>query len=549
MVAWAPRDRWTQVGPGLRRWQELERGVGLVMGVRRSVVVGAVVLCLLGFGPSLLARCVDGYASASSVAQGETIRFYFSSSNASCAFDFGIYREGASGRELVLSETGLVANFHPCVDAVGVPVEDDEDPLGCDWPLGYELQIPQDWTSGLYVLDLVSGGEDPLGFSAYIFFVVKEDQPGSTADILFHLPTNTWQAYNLYGDWGLYTDPQAVKVTFDRPYDRCWDACYYRWERPLIRWMETEGYPVEYCASEDLHNDQTLLEQYNLVLSVGHDEYWSKEMREQLDAFIDGGGNYAALSGNTMFRQVRYEDGGRTLVGYKAHFQQDPLYQIDPRLGTMSFVTAGWPQNETTGLHFTGYVNKDVGGPDGRFTVYRSNHWLYEGTGLLDGDEFVYELAVRVEVDGTAFVWENGLPVVTGENGTPLNYQIVGLQESSKSYSTMGIFTKPGGGTVFNAATYGWPCGLLPEFNPDDFGIVQTITRNVLQALSTGEPTPPSPTLRLFCPAAVTREATDLCSRSPATLVKRYSPTTVMVAQRRSFRTTLRTSSRSVKPW
>ena len=235
-------------------------------------MVGVVVFWLLGCGPSVVAECVDGYASASSVAQGETIRFHVSSSSASCAYELHIYREGASARERVTTVPGLQATFHPCVNATGVPVENDEDALGCGWPLAYELAIPQSWASGMYVVDLVSDGDPPLGFSAYIFFVVKEDQPGSTSDILFHLPTNTWQAYNPYDDWSLYTTPQAVKLTFDRPYKRCWDVCYYRWERPLIRWMATEGYPVEYCASEDLHNDSTLLEQYNLVLSVGHDE-------------------------------------------------------------------------------------------------------------------------------------------------------------------------------------------------------------------------------------------------------------------------------------
>jgi hypothetical protein len=214
-----------------------------------------------------------------------------------------------------------------------------------------------------------------------------------------------------------------------------------------------------------------------------------------------------------MYRQIRYEDGGRTLVGYKDHYKSDPMFGVNPLLVTRTFVGLGWPQNTTIGLHWTGWVNKDPGDlRAGRFTVYRSGHWLYAGTGLQDGDEFWYDPLVRVEVDGTEFVWENGLPVVTGDNGTPLDYQIVGLQESTKAYSTMGIFARPGGGTVFNAATYGWPRGLSEEFNPDGYETVGEITRNLLDTLSTGEPTPPSPTLSLVCPGSATWEATEPCS-------------------------------------
>ena len=35
------------------------------------------------------------------------------------------------------------------------------------------------------------------------------------------------------------------------------------------------------------------------MLSVGHDEYWSWEMRDAVEGFVAAGGNVAFFSGNT----------------------------------------------------------------------------------------------------------------------------------------------------------------------------------------------------------------------------------------------------------
>jgi len=442
---------------------------------------------------------VAGYASASSVRQGESINFH--TSTLASEYDIQIFREGATGRELMQTITNLPGNFYNCQEAVGVPVEQDEESLGCNWPVAYTLNVPQSWASGMYVADLLDPDDQPGNWGSYIFFIVSENQPGSTSNILFHMPTNTWQAYNYYGGWSLYSDPAAVKISFDRPYSACLMNiynCIFHFELPLLRWLESEGYVVEYVASEDIHNDPQLLLNYRLFLSVGHDEYWSKEMRDHLDAFLDAAGNCAIFSGNTMYRQVRYEDDGRTLVGYKSRWEHDPLYGVDNIRVSTAFhkYPVNWPQNSTTGLGWTGYVNwTPESSGKGRFTTYRSDHWIYEGTNLQDGEDFWYEPEEEAEVDGTAFVWVNGLPIATGEDNTPLNFVILGIQPSNRGHATMGIYAHSGGGAVFNGATWAWPSGLLPEYNPDDYQIIQKITRNVINTLSSSSPPPAPPPL------------------------------------------------------
>ncbi|MBV9915837.1 MAG: hypothetical protein JO153_04975 [Solirubrobacterales bacterium] len=59
-------------------------------------------------------------------------------------------------------------------------------------------------------------------------------------------------------------------------------------------------------------------------MAAGHDEYWTKTMRDAWEAARDAGVNLAFMGANDSYWQVGYEDGGRTLVGYKASPDPDP---------------------------------------------------------------------------------------------------------------------------------------------------------------------------------------------------------------------------------
>ena len=97
------------------------------------------------------------------------------------------------------------------------------------------------------------------------------------------------------------------------------------WEQPFVEWAERAGYKMEYAVNSDLEFHPENLKHYRLVLSVGHDEYWSSPMRDHLEAFIAGGGNVAFFSGNSVCWQVRSEDNGRSLVGWEGGLQTGSL--------------------------------------------------------------------------------------------------------------------------------------------------------------------------------------------------------------------------------
>ena len=114
-----------------------------------------------------------------------------------------------------------------------------------------------------------------------------------------------------------------MKVSFDRPYDQ-WDGagCFFDWDFPMIRWLEREGYNVTYVTDVDAHAGTRYLPGRRVLLSVGHDEYWSKEMRDSWEAARDQGYALAFFGGNDIYWQVRYEPSAagaaqRVLVCYK----------------------------------------------------------------------------------------------------------------------------------------------------------------------------------------------------------------------------------------
>src|SRR5260370_22140219 len=78
------------------------------------------------------------------------------------------------------------------------------------------------------------------------------------------------------------------------------------WEFPLAHWMEAQGYDVSYVSNLDTHADPKGLLRAKGFLSVGHDEYWSGEMFENVRRAIDAGVHVAFLSRNSVYGHLSF---------------------------------------------------------------------------------------------------------------------------------------------------------------------------------------------------------------------------------------------------
>lgn len=427
--------------------------------------IAATILAMSGSGVPF----VEGYAWPPSVAQGDTVNVCVSTDAAS--YDVEVLRLGLV--ETPMLSMSALPGFVQAVPGSAW--------AGCDWDVSFTVPVGADWPSGVYAARLTA----PLSLG-HAIFIVREDDPGSTARILFQCSINTWQAYDAWGGKSLYdlisNGARAHVVSFRRPYGGYTGLGQFPiWEQVLVRWMEREGYAVEYCTDLDTHADPTLQSHYGLFLVAGHDEYWSYEMRDNIEGRIEAGGNVAILGGNTCWWQIRYSDDLQQVICYK-DAALDPLTGVVDSLVTVHWYDAPVYRPANT---FIGASLLHGGFPPGSgyadYVVERSGHFVFDGTGLIDGAQFGGGLVVGEEVDGAQFVRQNGLPVPTGTDGTPPGFEILATSPASSGSATMGLLQSDSA-SVFNGASLTWLTGLAAD------PVTERITENVLGALTDGNP-------------------------------------------------------------
>lgn len=498
------------------------------------------------------------YTDRLSYAAGETLRIYTCTTAPS--YDLRIYRDGAENAE-VLVENGLTGRLHATPTDCSVN--------GCKWPVAREIEVPQQWQSGGYILHVLARYEDSQSIEHHFPFVVRSRGPSSPEAILLVACTATWVAYNDWGGSNFYegiegdnADQASPIVSTQRPFSRgfAWlpedapriplrnppklgaalryphmewayangfskkyaSAGWATYERHFLRWAEAQGFRVDVATQHDLHGDPRILEGYRCAVFVGHDEYWSWEMRDAVDSYVNHGGHIARFGGNFTW-QIRIEGDGTQQICYKSKAEtHDPVRGTDRK----HLLTTGWedaavgrPGTSTFGLNGSCGIYAGWGGcvprGSGGFTVYRPEHWAFEGTDLYYGDQLGAEAKIfGYEVDGCDYTMRHGLPYATGTDGAPDNLEILALGlattyeadhgnpgstffmgaedakkvahqllrrsdaqavERVKRGAGMIVCFDRGEGTVFNAASCEWLSGLIAR---DPF--VERMTLNVL---------------------------------------------------------------------
>jgi N,N-dimethylformamidase beta subunit-like, C-terminal len=334
---------------------------------------------------------IEGYASQVSVSAGGLLQLHVSTRPAA-RYQVQIYRLGWYGG------TGgrLVTCLPSCPKSLPGRTQPSARPdpqtglLRERWPVTTSFRIPRSWVSGYYVAKLMLATKPSdwprMGKSAVVPFIVKE-LAGKASRILVVSSVNTEQAYNNWGGKSLYdfnssNGLQATKVSFDRPYA----GRIYFYESRLVGFLERQpDLDISYTTDVDVHRNPSVLLRHRLVIVNGHDEYWSRTMRDAYEKARGRGVNLGFFGGDIGDWQVRFEDGERTMVGYKSA-ERDPHPDPQGKTTKFRFLTPPRPQCELLGTTFSEQAPQ----PSGRFKINAEaikDRW-FAGTGFKAGDTF-----------------------------------------------------------------------------------------------------------------------------------------------------------------
>lgn len=426
---------------------------------------------------------IEGYGSAMSVNQGESINFYVSTTAAS--YNIEIFRMGWYGglgaRRITspVTRTGRLQTMPTPQPQTGL--------IECNWTDPYMITIPSDWVSGAYIAKLTTG-QAPIK-NRYILFVVREDS--RPANHNFQLSVTTSQAYNNWGGKSLYsansTGGAARVVSFNRPFtDGSGTGIFlWRYEYAAVRFLEREGYDVSYTTNIDAHRRGNLLLKFKSFLSIGHDEYWSWEMRANVEAARAAGVSLGFFSANTCYWQVRFEPSSitgaldRNMVAWKESAMIGDPYALDSDPSNDERITTKWrnapvnrPESALIGVKYISFpVDADIVIDD-----VTSAPWVFTGTGLTSGS--VLPGLLGYEVDAM----DASSPPQTIRLG---HSPFLDAGTNATSYSDMTVYST-GQSTVFATGSIQWAWG-LDDWNSGGYGgsrvnaAAQQLTRNVLQ--------------------------------------------------------------------
>jgi hypothetical protein len=425
-------------------------------------------------------HALEGYASQVSAVPGDDVAVFVNTTARAVqvqAYRMGYY-QGLGGRlvwqgDMVAAGPQSAPEVSPGIGTVR-----------CAWSPTTTVSITDAWPPGCYLLKLV----DNSGQEQFVPLTVRDD--ASTAAYVIQNSVTTWQAYNLYGGYSLYYGPnaggtpvfadRARAVSFDRPYPQTWAsgaADFVGNELPLLFHLESLGLDLTYWTDVDLHANPSLLSKHRCVFSLGHDEYWSRPMRDGAVQAVANGLNFAFLGANACYRQIRMQPTSvgpnRLQVCYK-DATEDPVAQEDPSLTTVNWNQAPVDQPES---ELIGAMYQSVGAM-ADMVVTDGSSWFFDGCNVSDGQ--VFPQVIKGEYD-------RYVPSLPG----PQNLDVLAHSPvpHQSNWSDVTYYTTPGGGGVFASGSASFvsllsTTGMIPSIViPGPFPGVSDVIRRAMENL------------------------------------------------------------------
>ncbi len=233
----------------------------------------------------------------------------------------------------------------------------------------------------------------------------------------------------------------------------------------LFGWLEREGFAYDLYAETQFHFGSLNLDDYKVLIISTHPEYWSQEMYYRLKAWVfERGGKLMYLGGNGLNCAVEFLDEATMTVRNSAHGgSSSEMAEINKESRFDIYYES---EASLLGVRCTeeGIM---TGAP---YKAVDASHWVFEGTGLIDGDVFG-EKCLHMRCHGGA----SGHETDKMSPASPTNCRLLakGLNPDDGG-GEMVYFETESRGAVFSVGSISYPCSLPVDDN------ISAITKNVL---------------------------------------------------------------------
>ncbi|WP_285489395.1 N,N-dimethylformamidase beta subunit family domain-containing protein [Amycolatopsis taiwanensis] len=423
-------------------------------------------------------HAIEGFADQVSVLPGDDVRLFVNTTATSytvTAYRMGAYRDADAQRVWVSAP-------QPGHQQPPPTVQEPTNTVVAPWQPSLTVST-RDWRPGDYLFRL----DGDNGAQQFVPLTVRT--PSNAGKIIIINAVTTWQAYNRWGGYSLYTSPSGGKaqraraVSFDRPYqamDMQGSGDFLYFELPLVRFAENSGLSLGYATDVDLHADPHLADGAAAMVTLGHDEYWSAAMRRNATAARDRGVNLAFFGGNEVYRHIRFEPTplgpDRLEVDYKS-FAEDPYHITNPLEATPEWRSPPFPRPESVlvgGFYQCNPVHAD-------FRVADDANWLLAGI-VHNGQSLPGMVGNEYQSVDLSVPTPRPIEVLFH---SPLTCQ------GRPDFADTTYYTVPSGAAVFAAGTQNWICALGPRCAADHDdsttrAAISAITLRLLRAFAAG---------------------------------------------------------------
>ncbi len=457
---------------------------------------------------------IEGFAWPYSLRSGDTLNLYISSLPLSLAgrheqraeessrYHIAIYRIG-SEQSPIHQVSNVQGFFFPLHDSAGSEIawgDTSRRPIeykrGClqYWQAG-RMQLPTSgWPTGAYYAKLTHAMDMEENY--WVGFIIRPANLPTGSKMLFKYELNTIQAYNSWGGGSLYSRSQDASlqptdtIAMDRPVTLVQSQSQTYFVQNFLKVLTDSGYTLDFCTNIDIDRPDSgsgydLLQHYPLLVLWNHDEYWSANERTNTINYLDSlSGHIARFAPNTCYWQIHWVDStkGEYLKFYCRKDNGLDTIAVDLWRGLgEQFHEARFLGSE----YQTGY---NQASPPA--IVRKAEHWIFDGTGLRNGDIF-----------GIGYP-SNGVPcgIVNGEvDNTLISQPAVPFDILADAYVwsyaepapmcilwQMVYYENPAtGAKVFSEGAAGWICALDTQATfSDDYERTKTITINIIRNLT-----------------------------------------------------------------